>query len=420
MTAKTREAENRRLIVFDVEGVLLPKRRYLLFDVARKLSFWAFLKILAVGFLYETGLLTVGSALRKIFAIYQGLRMEDLYQVFKEIPLMPGAEHVFKFLGETDHKTALISSGIPTFLVEDLANRLDADYAFGIELETVNGCLTGEIKGEVLRPNGKASVLKAILQKEGLSPQDCVVVADDRNNQQMFPLSSVRIGYNPDFVLTFKSDYVVNDDLSHILPIINGESTQTFSSTFSSNDAIREAIHMSGFLVPFVCTYILGIPLVSLLIFIMASFFATSELLRLQGISFPIFSSITWIAARKSEFFEVATAPILFAVGIVFSLVLFPEPISYAAIAILTLGDSTATIFGKKLGRTLFPFNKGKHVEGFIFGLLFAFAGALFFVNPFKALIGAFTGMLVGSLPLPIDDNLTTPIAAGLVLMIVP
>ena len=144
-----------------------------------------------------------------------------------------------KIVGEAGHKTALISSGIPTFLVEDLANRLDADYAFGIELKTVNGRLTGEIEGEVLRPNGKASVLKTILKKEGLSPQDCVVVADDRNNQQMFPLSSVRIGYNPDFVLTFKSDYVVNDDLSRILPIINEESTQTSSSTFSSNDAIR-------------------------------------------------------------------------------------------------------------------------------------------------------------------------------------
>ncbi|UCG45117.1 MAG: HAD-IB family phosphatase [Candidatus Bathyarchaeota archaeon] len=418
MTTKTEEAESHRLAVFDVEGVLLPKRRYLLFDVAGKLSFWDFLRILAVGFLYEAGLLSVGSALRRIFAVYKDFEIKDLYEAFMTVPLMPGAKHVFQALHGAGYKTALISSGIPTFLVENLAGRLDADYAFGIEVETVDKRLTGKIEGEVLEPDGKASVLKTIRQKEGISPGDCVVVADDRNNQQMFPQSRLRIGYNPDYILAFKSDYVVNDDLSRILPILGLEMDQVSKSIFSRNDAIRAAIHMSGFLVPFVCIYFLGIPLSSLLIFIVALVFAISELLRLQGISFPVLSSITWRAARRSEFFEIATAPALFALGIVLSLVLFPEPVGYVSIAILTLGDSMATISGKLLGRTVFPFNKGKHVEGLIFGLFFAFAGAVFFVGPVQAVIAASTGMLVGCLPLPIDDNLTTPIAAGLVLML--
>ena len=93
---------------------------------------------------------------------------------------------------------------------------------------------------------------------------------------------------------------------------------------------------------------------------------------------------------------------------------------NYASVAILTLGDSFASIFGKKFGRTLFPFNKGQHVEGSIFGFLFVFAGALFFINPVKAFIGATTGTLVGCLPLPVDDNLTILIAARLVLTMIP
>lgn len=420
VTAKTSDAERKRLIVFDVEGVLLPKRRFLLFDAAKKLSFWKFLKILVMGVLYETGLLSLESALRRIFAVYQGFLMDDFFRLFKEIPLMPGVKHVFKMLDEAGYKTALISSGLPTLLVEDLATRLNADYAFGLELKTVNGRLTGEIEGDVLKPNGKACVLEEILKKEGLSSQDCVVVADDRNNLPMFPLSTVRIGYNPDFVLTVKSDYVVRDDLSKIIPIVNGKASQVSRSIFSRNDVIRETIHVSGFLVPFVCAHFLGTFLVSFLIFLITLVFAASELARVQGISFPVFSTITWTAAKKSEFYEFATAPILFAIGIVFSLVFFPEPANYASVAILTLGDSFASIFGKKFGRTLFPFNKGQHVEGSVFGFLFAFVGALFFVSPVKAFIGAATGMLVGCLPLPVDDNLTIPIAAGLALAMIP
>ncbi|UCE29089.1 MAG: HAD-IB family phosphatase [Candidatus Bathyarchaeota archaeon] len=417
---ETGEARRSRLVVFDVEGVLLPKRRYLLFDVARKLSFLALFKILVIGSLYEIGLLSVESALRRIFAVYRGFKIDDLRRLFREVPLMPGAEHVFKTLNNAGYKTALISSGIPTLFVEDLVARLKANYAFGLELKAVNGHLTGEIEGDVLKPNGKARVLKEILRKEGLSAQDCVVVADERNNLQMFPLSTMRIGYNPDFILTVKSDYVVRDDLSGIIPIIKEDFQQAPRPIFSRNDIIREAIHMSGFFIPFICMHLLRTEIVALLIFLLASFFMASELLRLQGISFPIFSKVTWIAAKKSEFYEFATAPISFAVGIVFSLIFFPEPANYAAVVILALGDSFATIFGKKLGRIRLPFNKGKHVEGSVFGFLFAFAGALFFVTPLKAFAGAAAGMLIGGLPLPVDDNLTIPIAAGIVLALIP
>ncbi len=420
VNVRTSETKRNRLIVFDVEGVLLPKRRYLFFDAAKKLSFWGFMRILVVGVLYEIGLLSLESALRRIFAVYRGFVMDDFFRLFKEVPLMPGTMEVFKTLNKVGYKTALISSGLPTLFVKDLAVRLNADYAFGLEVKTVNGRLTGEIEGDVLKPDGKAYVLNKILHKERLSSQNCVVVADDRNNLPMFPLSTVRIGYNPDFILTAKSDYVVRDDLSEIVPIINEKTLQAPRRTFSRNDIFREAIHVSGFLVPFICVHLLETYLVSFLILLTTLFFAVSELARLRGISFPIFSTITWRATVKPEFYEFATTPILFAIGIVLSLILFPEPANYASVAILTLGDSFATIFGKKFGRTVFPFNKGKHIEGSVFGFFSAFIGALFFVNPVKALIGAAVGMLAECLPLPVSDNLAIPITAGLVLTVIP
>ena len=409
-----------RLIVFDVEGVLIPKRRYLLFETARKVGLWGSIRIIVMGILYEIGLLPLESTLRRIFMMLRGLTADEVFQLYKKVPLMPSAKEVFERLNRAGYKTALISSGLPTLLVKDLAARLNADYAFGLELEIVNGHLTGVIGGDVLKYGGKAIVLKRILEKEGLSSQDCVVVADDRNNLPMFPLCTLKIGYNPDFILSAKSDFVAKDDLSEILPIITENMLQVPSPAISRSESLRETIHIGSFLLPFVCIYLLGNYLVSSLIFLLTLLYAISEVARLKGINFPILSTITWRAANQPELYEFATAPIFFALGIVLSLIIFPASAGYASIAILTLGDGFANIFGRKFGSVTFPFNKGKNVEGSIFGFLFAYVGAMLFVDPVKALTGAAVGMLVECLPLPISDNLAVPLASGLVLMVIP
>ena len=407
------------LVVFDVEGILIPKNRYLLFEASRKVGFLGFIRIIALGLLYETGLLSLESALRRIFAILKGLRAEEVLELHKRIPLMPGTEEVFKTLNNKGYRTALISSGLPTPVVEDLATRLQADYAYGLELEIADERLTGVIEGEVLKSGGKAVVLQKILEKENLTSQDCVMVADDRNNLSMFPLCRLRIGYNPDFILTAKSDFVTKGELTEVLPYITGEKPRGSHSAMSRSRGLRETIHMSSFLLSFICIYLLGNIMVASLILLLAVLYTFSEVARVRGINLPIFSSITWNAANKTELYEFATPPIHFALGIIISLLIFPAPIRYVAITTLTLGDGCAHIFGMKFGRTRLPFNKGKNLEGTLFGFLFAFLGAMIFVDPTRALIAAAVGMLVEALPLPINDNLTMPLASGLILTLI-
>ena len=409
--------ENKTLVVFDVEGVLIPKNRYLLFEISRKVDFFGFIRIIVLGILYETGLLTLESALKRIFKILKGLKEEEAFRLYKQIPLMLGTEEVFDTLNKKGYLTALISSGLPTSAVEDLAKRLKVNFAYGIDLDTINGRLTGKIGGDVLKSGGKAVVLKRILEKEKLTTQDCIMVADDRNNLSMFPLCKLRIGYNPDFVLSAKSDFVTRGGLTEILPHITGESITDVNNSISRKRGIRETIHLSSFFTSFVCIYVIGNLLVSSLILVVALFYILSEVSRVSGTSLPILSSITMYAANKTEFYEFATAPFYFALGIAISLLIFPEPISYVAITALTLGDGFAHVFGMKFGRTRLPFNKGKNLEGTIFGFFFAFLGSLIFIDPLLALIGATFGMILEALPLPINDNLTIPLGVGILLI---
>jgi HAD superfamily phosphoserine phosphatase-like hydrolase len=409
-----------RLIVFDVEGIIIPKRRYLLFEASKRVSLSHFAKMLWAGFLYEAGLIRLETALRRIYRQLHGIAADNLLQLFKKIPLIPGVEEVFHELKQAGCKTALISSGLPQAFVQELATQLGCDYAFGFELEVADGRLTGLIAGDTIELGGKAVVLKKIMEKEGLKPQDCAVVADDRNNLPMFDLCSTRIGYNPDFILTRKSDIVIKGDLTEILPPLIGKPTPSGHS-LTERELLRESIHIAGFLVALLTMYLrLNQLWVVFVISMITLTYIVSELSRMLGVNIPIVSTVTWNAALKPEIYEFVTAPIFFAFGIMLALLLFPAPISYASIAAFTFGDGFATIFGKTIGKHAFPYNKGKKIEGTLFGFVFALLGALVFVNPLRAVVGAATAMMVETLPAPINDNLMMPFLAGLAVLLLP
>jgi phosphoserine phosphatase len=404
-----------RLVVFDVEGVLIPKNRFI-FEMGKSLGVSQLLKMLFIGFLYGVGVVTLKSALKRIFNIMQGVKIEKLMRIFDKIPSKPQLESVFAQLKTRNCKIALISSGLPTVIVEKLASTLGADYAFGIEVGVNDGKLTGEIWGDVIESNGKFRVLSQILATEGLNPKDCVVVADDRNNSCIFLSGMQKIGYNPDFVLRVKADTVVIGGLSGILPIIDGKPKQR--SFPSKNAVLREAIHASGFFVP-VLAGLIGVYPVALLICIVMALYFVSELSRMNSKNLPVISAITRHAAFQAELYDFAVAPLYFAIGILLTLVIFPAPVSSAAIAIFALGDSTASVFGGPLSKKPLPFNKGKTLEGSLAGFFFAFLAGSLFIPPVKALIGAAVAMAIECLPLPVNDNVPIPLCTGLALMLI-
>ncbi|MGD0449861.1 MAG: HAD-IB family phosphatase [Candidatus Bathyarchaeia archaeon] len=400
--------EKPRIVVFDVEGVLIPKNRFV-FAIGKSLCFTKLIKLLFWGFLYEAGIIKLDSALRHIFKELKGVELETLINIFEKIPSTPYLQNIFSQIKVRNCKIALISSGLPTVIVKKLANAVGAEYAYGIEVETKDGRLTGEIRGDAIDASGKLKILCQILEAENLKPSDCIVVADDRNNSCIFLPGALKIGFNPDFVIRVKADRVVNGNLSGILPIIDGKKRKrSFPST---NDFVREDIHASGFFMPVIASLV-GVPAVGILIFIIALIYTISELWRLEGRELPLVSAITRHAASQSELRDFAAAPLYFAFGILFTLVLFPHPASYAAVAIFCLGDATASLFGGLISTSL-PFNKGKTWEGSVAGFFLAFLAGTFFVSPTLALAGAAIAMTVEVLPLPINDNVLVPVVTG-------
>lgn len=403
-----------RLVVLDVEGVLIPKNRFF-YQVAETLGTATLLKVLIFGFLYEIGIISLESALKRIYGELRGVKVDTMLNIFNRIPAMAYLQGLCAQLKARNCRVALVSSGIPTVAVKRLAASICADYAFGVELGEKDGRLTGEIWGDAITKNGKLKILCDILNQEHLLPESCVVVADDRNNRCIFLPGALKIGFNPDFILRVVADRVVNGKLTGILPIIDGKRhKRSFPST---NDFVREDIHAAGFFMPVIASMI-GVPIVATIIIAIAFVYAASELLRLEGFSLPVISAITRHSANQSELFGFAAAPLYFAFGIVTTLILFPAHAGGAAIAMFCLGDSAASLFGGMLTTSL-PFNKGKTIEGSLAGFVFAFLAGTFFVSPLLALVGAAIAMTIEVLPLPINDNVSVPILTGAALTLI-
>ena len=399
-------------MVFDVEGVLIPKNRFF-FMMSKSLGSAQLVKVLFFGFLYETGLMPLGTALKHIFRGFRGLKVNTMMQIAAKVPLMPEAQTVIDQLKTQGTKIALVTSGLPTIVVRLFADKLGADHAFGFEVGIKDDILTGEIWGDVIEPNGKLSVLHKIVDYECLAIGECAVIADDRNNAAIFLEDVVKIAYNPDFVLRIKADSIVTGRISKVIAVLNGEPKHKGKP--SRNDILRELIHAAGFFVP-VIALVVGVPIVAVSIIIILSLYTASEYLRTEGKKMPVINSITRHAASQIELYQLVFAPVYFALGILFTLLVFPIKVSSAAIAIFALGDSTASIFGRYFSRTPLPFNRDKSLEGSVAGFFFAFLAGSVFISPLPALAGAAVAMFVEYLPQPINDNLLIPLCTGLVL----
>ncbi len=105
------------------------------------------------------------------------------------------------------------------------------------------------------------------------------------------------------------------------------------------------------------------------------------------------------------------------AIACLLSAFIFPRPIAIAVMGYLILGDGIAGLIGKNWGVRSLAF--GKTVEGTTAGLLVnVLVGVVVFREAGPALIGALIASLVELLPLPLDDNFSIPIIAGLVLWV--
>ena len=393
----------KRLVIVDVEGVLVPRKALLLLNLAGKMGFWWLARNIVRGLAYELRLKTLEEVVRGFYDDLRGFRLEDVVSWYSFRDVNKRLKELSE-LKRGGFNILLISSGAPRQLVENFASRVGAEAGYGVEvLLDEEGRILGVGESTCLREGGKLELALKHLEGEG----EVVVVADDWNNLQLRGIASLFIGFNPDSLTASKADLVVEG--RSLQPVVRLLLEGVTPKKDFRRVLVRKLIHIGG--VAVVALYLLY-PQVALAMMLLATLlYAFSESLRLYGRSVPLISSIVALAARGRELDGIALAPLTYSVGLTMAM-LAPPPFSILAMITLTIGDGVAGLVDQALNGHSYPHMRRKRIEGSIAGFIAALAISLNFAEPFTACLSTALGMVAEALATIFDDNLAVVFAS--------
>jgi len=414
--------ERRRLVVFDVDGVII--RGFWLSQILARLGVAKLFAFGVLGILYEARLIEVASFMRFAYQLLKGTSRKWLIRMTDRSGLVRGVRKTVKVLRQQGHIVVLTSSGIPDFAVRRLAENIGAQFGLGIRVEEERGHLTGHIAAKDCYGRSKVDAVRRLVASHKLQDLEIVAVANDRNNVPLLAFAQLPIGFRPDRVARrYVRAVVGTPDLRAVLPFASKPSVRVRVPRRLAQELIRQLLHGSAVLIPIL--WLNGpswhLPILSV-IASLCVVFAVSEALRSQGISIPLITNLVQAAGREEEIGRYAISPLLFAAGVslplLVSTVLGIPLIGAASVCAFLVGDPLSTIGGLLLGRHHYPFNRRKTLEGTLTGFSFAFLALLFFMAPLSALLCAVIAGLIELLPLRIDDNLAVPILTTTILAV--
>ncbi len=217
---KLKLGKMKKLIVFDVDGVILDNK------------IGAFKEILVfLGKEKQARRIDEEYQKRKLVAPWG---LEQLAQLYKDVPqeklkrltlnycqdnLMKGAERCFIKLKKRRYMAGALSSN-PQFVMNVLSEMFSLSFAEGTKLEFKEGVATGKIVRPVDR-HVKAQLLKEKMDKLYFEKQKTIVVGDSITDIPMAEKAGLFIAFNPKEEIKEKANIVVKEkDLSQILNYI--------------------------------------------------------------------------------------------------------------------------------------------------------------------------------------------------------
>ena len=207
----------RRLFVFDMDSTLIQGETI---DELAKMAGVADL-VVAITASAMRGEIEFPESFRRRVGLLAGLPEAKAMEVIERLPLMEGAERLFRELKANGRKTAILSGGF-TFFGSVLKEKLGADYVFANELDVADGFVTGEVRGRIVDGARKAELLQEIAAKEGIPLEQVVAVGDGANDLPMLGLAGMGVAFHAKPVVRASAKFAVTHvGLNGLLELVN-------------------------------------------------------------------------------------------------------------------------------------------------------------------------------------------------------
>lgn len=189
-------SKEKRLIVFDLDSTLIEAE--IIDELAREAGVEREVKELTRRAM--NGEMNFKDALRERVRLLKGLPVEVLERIYSRVEFTEGAKELISALRRAGYKIAVVSGSF-TYFTNKIRDELGIDYAFGNELEIVDGKLTGEVVGRIIDAEEKAKIVEEIAKKEGIKIENVVAVGDGANDRIMIEKAGLGIAFNAKEVL---------------------------------------------------------------------------------------------------------------------------------------------------------------------------------------------------------------------------
>jgi phosphoserine phosphatase len=163
---------------------------------------------------------------RRRVGLLKGLPEARVLEVVERIPMMHGAERLFRTLKARGMKTAIFSGGF-TFFAAVLKERLGVDYVFANQLDVRDGVVTGEVPGRIVDGARKAELISEVSVLEGIPLEQVVAVGDGANDLPMLRLAGMGVAFHAKPVVRAEARFSVThaglDGLLYLLGVPDEE-----------------------------------------------------------------------------------------------------------------------------------------------------------------------------------------------------
>lgn len=210
-----------KLVVFDMDGTLIKGRS--IFKFAEEKDF----KEELMDVLKDDIQPYIKSL--KIAKFLEGIKIDDLLEIFRKIPLHNNVEVLLKELKKNKVKTAIVTDSYQ-FIADDLRSRLGIDFAFANNLLSKDGIITGDIiinNEKLINENinnkvfsiCKSCILEDLCIKLDIMESEVIAIGDGIVDICMLERAGLGIAYNaPEKVQ--KHANVITNDIAKILDYI--------------------------------------------------------------------------------------------------------------------------------------------------------------------------------------------------------
>ena len=163
------------------------------------------------------GELDFESSLIKRVSLLKGLSIEVFDKIYHELHLSKNAEQFIETLQENQIEVGLVSGGFTT-IVERLAKDLGISLFAANQLEIRDGCLTGNLVGQVISREVKEETLVRWADELEVPIERTIVIGDGANDLKMLKKSGTGIAFCAKDIVKKQINLQVDDrDLLKVL-----------------------------------------------------------------------------------------------------------------------------------------------------------------------------------------------------------